>query len=148
MRGARHLNPGGCALTGPPHLGLFACLFAHACLVPTTSMARINGDGPDGASPTQARNPYTLVHAHTLTRTHTYTRPGTHIHVNMHTDTRVRTFLPLQAIMDWCLETPQPEPSWMRRVVFHNSMIRYPMCLWTELGADLHILKLGAPLQK
>jgi hypothetical protein len=54
----------------------------------------------------------------------------------------------MQAIMDWSLENIQPEPSWLRRVIFHNSMIRYPIRLWADLGADLHILKLGAPLQK
>ena len=50
--------------------------------------------------------------------------------------------------MDWCLETLQPDPSWQKRKVFHNSKIRYPVRLWAELGADLHIVKLGAPLEK
>eukprot|EP00983_Pelagomonas_calceolata_P084666 1156398-Pelagomonas_calceolata.AAC.11 len=53
-----------------------------------------------------------------------------------------------QVIMDWCLEMLQPEPSWLKRVVLHNSKMRYPTRLWAELGADLHILKLGAPLHK
>ena len=50
--------------------------------------------------------------------------------------------------MDWCLETLQPDPLWQKRKVLHNSKIRYPVRLWSELGADLHIVKLGAPLEK
>jgi len=54
----------------------------------------------------------------------------------------------LQAISDWGLETQQPEPALLPRVVIHSSSIRYPMRLWADLGADLHILKLSSPLPK
>ena len=66
----------------------------------------------------------------------------------------------IRAIMEWALSEPKPlaadeeDPQdphfkpWRRREVVHNSNVRHPCRAWSELGADLYIIKLRASLVK
>jgi hypothetical protein len=56
--------------------------------------------------------------------------------------------LPVQAIFNWAIEDAQPAEGWRRRAVLFNRSQRYSSRIWGELGVDLHILKLAAPITK